>query len=625
MWKWFSSLVLMALLFFSTFTVVTAGDVISFSSNQFSIVNETEPNDSFELANIVKANQEINGILSDEEDRDYYKLTLPYKGKFTGFIFLPEDLYGYYDYDLRLYDAEGNYITKSTFYYFYDEEEYEYYYYQEISRTLESGTYYLSVQTDDYYVSNVGYKLFTDVEFQPGYSHSISTSVASPQVVNTAITISAKSSKSDLEYEFSINGKVVQKFSNSKTYSWKPTKSGKYTIKVRSRDVQNKEVILEKELSYTINKYTPDFKITELTSDVKGPQIKGKTITFTTKADKKGLQYQYSVNDKVVQKYSTNNKFKWTPSKTGKYTIKVEVRRPEHPNSPLSKKMTYEIKDGNVKITSLKANKQSPHPTNTTIKWTAKAEGVDLEYKFSAYQNKKWVTIQNYSSKNTANWKPTTAGDYKVKVEVRSKASGKKATREAKYKIFKPSSFSISSFKSDQSLKQAAGTFNIFTVKSTGSYLEYRYRIKYYGQWYTVQDYSSDKTFYWTPPESGKFTVAVDVRQRGTTKKQTKTVTLDVRERPNFYMNTDYYIHQNYGYFTVQNYGYSNLKVNKIELINNDKVIYTHSPKDWITIGRRNDTFYFYPKNKLTQFNYSTVIKAHYTYDGVSHIQYLYR
>lgn len=43
------------------------------------------------------------------------------------------------------------------------------------------------------------------------------------------------------------------------------------------------------------------------------------------------------------------------------------------------------------------------------------------------------------------------------------------------------------------------------------------------------------------------------------------------------------------------------------------KVVYTNYPKNWITVGRTYQTFYFYTKKSVTNFTY---IKVYYTYDG---------
>ena len=62
------------------------------------------------------------------------------------------------------------------------------------------------------------------------------------------------------------------------------------------------------------------------------------------------------------------------------------------------------------------------------------------------------------------------------------------------------------------------------------------------------------------------------------------------------------------------------MEINKIQLINEKKLIYSYSAKGWEINAGGNKTFTFTPKNKLTNFNNSTHSKVTYTYDGMQHI-----
>ena len=527
---------------------------------------------------------------------------------------------------MKLYDESGELIHTSNEYNTYDEGSYEYYYYQQLAVSLERGTYYLAVEvTDDYYdLSNQAYFLYQWAEFSPDFSiESFKANLSSPQLENKTISFQASSKTAGLQYQFSINNKVLQEFGTSSSFKWKPSKAGSYTIKVEARNPNYPYAVISKELKYNITAYKPDFKITSLTSSSKYI-IQNKQVTLSTKTDKSKLQYQYTINDKVVQKFGSKATYNWKPTKAGKYKVKVEVRRAEYPNAVVVKAAYFQVYDGNVKITALKPSLSSPRPYNKTIKWTASSHGVDLQYKFSVYSNKKWVTIKNYSSTRTVNWKPTKAGTYKVRVDVWSKASGKKAYKVANYTVFKPSDFSITSFTANKKSPQTAGTYLTYTAKAKGAYLEYQFRVNNGYGWYTAQDYSTKNTFS-TYPYTGNFRVAVNVRQKGTTKVKQKIVSIQIKENPSYYMRSNYEINYNYGWLTVNNYGYKNLKVTKYQLINNDKVIYTYTPKDWIVIGRDTETFYYYPNKKVTSFNYYTYWKITYTYDGMQHTAYLYR
>ncbi|AZV44913.1 hypothetical protein BAOM_4333 [Peribacillus asahii] len=308
----------------------------------------------------------------------------------------------------------------------------------------------------------------------------------------------------------------------------------------------------------------------------------------------------------------------------GTYYIAVQVTNNQFTFNNEPYLLLQEFNDGKVSITSLKSNVVSPQPTNKTIKWTAKAKGVDLQYKFSVYSNKKWTTLQNYSSKSSVNWTPNKAGKYKVKVTVRNTVSGKTVSKESSYTVFKPSDFSIVSFTANKKSPQIQGTTITYTVKTKGSYLEYRYRVYEKGKWYTAKNYSSKKSYSAFPYYTGTYKVAVDVRQKGTNKVKTKIITLTIKEAPAYRMNLNYDYSKNSASFFIDNNGSKTLTVNKIQLYNGNKVIYSYSPKNWTVKVQGSKTFTFKPKNRLATFNSSTYSKITYTYDGIKHTGKLY-
>lgn len=590
-------------------------------------VTEVEPNDSMDTANIIQPLDGVSATLDGDSDTDFYRLDMPRKGQFTLLTLLGVDNWDNYyyrdDYSVTILNSSGDSVATSEG--IHDEDYGDF---QGLQTTLEAGTYYISVKTNgNTYMGSQEYYLWHDIEYAPDFTiNSLTANLPSPQNERKTISFQAGASKAGLEYQFSVQNKIVKTFSAANTYQWTPTAPGTYTIKVQVRDPQLPDAVATKEITYVISAYKPDFSITSFAPNIKSPYLTGKNIIFATKTNKTGLQYQFSVNGRVVQPFGTKTYLSWKPTRAGRYYIKAEVRRSQYPNRIVSKQLTYDITDGKVYISSLKANMPSPRPTSTSIKWTAAAKGVNLEYKFTVYQNKKWKTIQNYSTKNYVYWKPKSAGASKAQVTVRSKLSKMTATKTVSYTIYKPSYFSTPSLKSNISTKQASNTYFYFTAKSSGKYLEYRFRVYNGYYWYTVQDYSSNRYLYWTPYYSGKFKVAVDVRQKGTTKTvKTKKLSLDIRESPNASFNADYDIYYNSGYLKVTNYGYSNIKVTKMQFLNYGNVIYTYYPKNWITIGRTYQTYYFNPKKAVSQFSYNTVIKVYYTYDGINHTAYLYR
>ncbi|MCM3317981.1 hypothetical protein M3603_15285 [Rummeliibacillus stabekisii] len=124
----------------------------------------------------------------------------------------------------------------------------------------------------------------------------------------------------------------------------------------------------------------------------------------------------------------------------GHYTLKISLNK----DASLAKTQIYniytdrEIRGGIVSSVSLKTKLKSPQPLKKTIGLNAKAKGEYLKYRFTVIDNhKKRTVIRNFSSKNTANWKPKKVGTYKVEVLVKNIVSGKTASKTITYKIKK--------------------------------------------------------------------------------------------------------------------------------------------------------------------------------------------
>ncbi|PHV13070.1 S8 family peptidase [Chitinimonas sp. BJB300] len=71
--------------------------------------NEVEPNNSMETANEVLAPATMSGTIALALDKDYFKVTVPARHTLVGKLTSPKKA----DYDLYLYDAEGNQVAKS--------------------------------------------------------------------------------------------------------------------------------------------------------------------------------------------------------------------------------------------------------------------------------------------------------------------------------------------------------------------------------------------------------------------------------------------------------------------------------------------------------------------------------
>ena len=95
----------------------------------------------------------------------------------------------------------------------------------------------------------------------------------------------------------------------------------------------------------------------------------------------------------------------------------------------ISTNKTITLSSASATLTSFTADKVSGQPIGTTINFTATADtGSDTLYKFYVYDGSSWKSAQDYSTKNTFTWTPTTAGSYKVRCRVKLGASGSDAS-----------------------------------------------------------------------------------------------------------------------------------------------------------------------------------------------------
>lgn len=203
--------------------------------------------------------------------------------------------------------------------------------------------------------------------------------------------------------------------------------------------------------SVAVSTATPTVKalsISSLKSSLVSPQLKGKSIEFTTavvNATGTAL-YEYSVDGKIVCASSKEATYTWTPTAKGTYTVSVSVQ--DDNKKPVTKSITYTITDvvapdtgtpdtgtktpdagtktpdsGTAKDPLTEASITSDFTTvklGSKVKLTAKATGGQgtLKYQFNTVNQGQWVKLGSLSEDAIYNWTPTKAGTYSFYVSV---------------------------------------------------------------------------------------------------------------------------------------------------------------------------------------------------------------
>jgi hypothetical protein len=181
-----------------------------------------------------------------------------------------------------------------------------------------------------------------------------------------------------------------------------------------------------------------------------------------------------------------------------------------------------------VSIGSVAVDKASPQLIGAKVKITANASGgANKLYKFSVLQGSTWKVVRDYSSTNYYYWTPAKAGSYKIKAEVKDGTNGKAISKEISYTI--NSGISFSSIKTDKASPQVVkAKIKVSAYASGGSSLLYRFKIYNGSSWYTVRNYSSSSTYYWTPTKAANHKIKVEVKDSKTGKIVSKEISYTV-------------------------------------------------------------------------------------------------
>jgi SpoIID/LytB domain protein len=441
-------------------------------------------------------------------------------------ITISADAAGGYDKVYRFWIQDGtewkivqDYSTKSTFEWL----------------PKEGGDYKFSVHVKDKY-SSKAYDAYSGFEYRILSAidmKSVTADKPSPQAAGTAIkvTADAEGGKERL-YKFNLlkDGvwEVVQDYSSLNSFQWTPELAGDYKFSVHVKDVGSSKSyddygVLEYKIS---DKPADPVVMQSVTTDKSSPQVANTSINITANATGGTTKlYKFNIYDgktwTVAQEYSAKNMYAWKPSTAGNYKVSVHVKDQSSSKSYDSyKAFEYKIiapaPSTPVKIESVVTDKKSPQPANSTIKVTANATGGNTkEYKFWVSKDGgAYVRVQDYTTNNSYNWKPTAAGNYKINVHVRDSSSSKSydAYKVIDYVVTKDQVI-VQSVTTDIASPQRINTsINVTANAVGGDSLLYKFNIFDGTKWIVLNDYSTEKTFKWVPLTSGSYKFSVHVK-----------------------------------------------------------------------------------------------------------------
>lgn len=310
----------------------------------------------------------------------------------------------------------------------------------------KGGTYTLSVEVvDDESLtatnSITGYVIVDELSVG-----SFKANKQSPQEIDTEILLTALGAggKSGYQYEFYylLGGEktVVQNYSSTNTYTFKPTETGTYSLYVDVKNASGSSVT-STPIEFEIID-TPAINSASFTSSIASGQLYvNKATTLTAAATGGDGSYTYTfysqlgTGEKKIISNATDNTATFTPESAGSYTFYVEAKDGTSPNPGTQKITGFKVLD-ELKAVDLAPAIASPQNRETNIKLTASGSGgkTPYNYEFSYQYNNETVLFQKSSTTKTAVFTPTAAGAYTLSVKI-TDANNVSVTKDITYVI----------------------------------------------------------------------------------------------------------------------------------------------------------------------------------------------
>jgi len=280
---------------------------------------------------------------------------------------------------------------------------------------------------------------------------------AAPQAAGSNLTLKAIPYNADGEctYEFSVDGEVVQEYSDSDTYNWTAA-TGTQKIAVSVKDAKGNVVTVEKD--YTTEGEAPEVTTAPTNAPTATPAAQKNDISVSLVFSKKNKcavntkisirpvvndyvdSYTYTItarkingSTKVITRNSSSKSVSWKPTATGKYELFVTVI--DKNNNVATASYSYKVTLISLK---LKASAKTVK-LGKKVKITAKASNINgkAKYQYVIKKGSKKIKTVKYSSKKAYTWtvsKKLKKGTYSVIVSVKDN-SKKVVKKTVKIKV----------------------------------------------------------------------------------------------------------------------------------------------------------------------------------------------
>ena len=156
------------------------------------------------------------------------------------------------------------------------------------------------------------------------------------------------------------------------------------------------------------------------------------------------------------------------------------------------------------------------------IQANAGPERAEYQFQVKSNRSSRWSTLQSYRQNNRVAWTPQPPGTYDIRVRARSvgRTSAYDIERQYAYEALDIPPLTGVELETDGETIRENGTLITVTAipggaESETSRAQYQFRLKQGRRWKTVQTWSDDPIYEWTPEGTGAYTLEVQARTQG--------------------------------------------------------------------------------------------------------------
>ena len=167
-------------------------------------------------------------------------------------------------------------------------------------------------------------------------------------------------------------------------------------------------------------------------------------------------------------------------------------------------------------LESISVDKMSPQFINTLLNITVNVSGISdkLQYKIVWQRDnwKEWGVLKNFSSSNSVPWKPDTAGNYEIIVDISDGSTV--ISRSINYEIV-DEGWTIDKLDILTEAPYNPGKMIELALTTNGDNEKLQYKFVWqrdnWEDWGTIQNFSSNSSVQFIPDQTGEYTFIVDV------------------------------------------------------------------------------------------------------------------